>query len=186
EDPEDPRLQRRTLLEGVDTADDAEPGLLDDFVGDRSAPDVRERDPSKRCVIKGDDGREGGLVTSAKSRAKVALAELDRAHSHTGSTRRSSRPSAWTRSSKPKRCDWSDTTPTKAVAPSCGSSDMPANADPSRSLSRPRTTMRYVLRAESMAPTLDAAVSAHITPRRGSPGVNPVPAAEGFEELTRH
>src|SRR6266516_7583061 len=142
EDAVDPGLQGRAPLKGVDTAYDREPRLLDDLVGNRSAAHIRQGKPSERRVMELYEPHKGRLVPASERSAQVPLAQLDSTHSQIGSTRISSRPSERTCSSRPKRWDWSEIAPTSAVAPSSGSSAIPANADPKRSVNRPRTTMR--------------------------------------------
>src|SRR5207248_8244297 len=103
---------------------------------------VREGEPAQRCMVARDEALEGCFVAAPKGGAQLALAQFEDAHSQTGSTRISSSPSERIRSRRPKRWDWSVIAPTSAVAPSSGSRDMPAKADPKRSVSRPLTTMR--------------------------------------------
>ena len=66
EDAEDPRLQRRTLLEAVDAADDAEPGLLHDVVGERVGAHERARQAPQLRVVAGHELHEGRLVTRSQ------------------------------------------------------------------------------------------------------------------------
>ena len=141
EDAEDPGAQRGTALERANAVNHADPRLLDDLVGDRRAAHIPERQPAERCVVVAHELPESLLVTAAQRRQQSC--SLSSGGSlHTTSTRMSSRPSERTRSSRPKSCDWSTMSPTRAVAPSHGSTVIPVKPDAKRSDILPRTTIR--------------------------------------------
>src|SRR6201982_1021406 len=60
-----------------------------------------------------------------------------------GSTLISSRPRLRTRSRTPYRWDWSRMSPTRTVRPGAGSNGISPEAEPRRSVNRPRTLIRY-------------------------------------------
>ena len=72
-----------------------------------------------------------------------------------GSTASSSIPKSRTRSSSPYSCAWSRTSPTRTVWLGPCSRVIPSNADSKRSLSRPLSTMRYLLGATVSSRTPD-------------------------------
>ncbi len=62
EDAEKPRLQRRTALEAPDAAQDPEPRLLDDLLGDGAALDTREGQAEHHVAPAIDEIAENPLV----------------------------------------------------------------------------------------------------------------------------
>ena len=73
QDAEQPGLERRPTLEAVDTADDAHPGVLDRFLGDRAVRDIRARDPEEGCLVPADENHEGTFVTSSEQLEELGV-----------------------------------------------------------------------------------------------------------------
>ena len=73
DDPKEPRLQGGPAFELVEAAERAEPGLLHDFVGDRTRADERQRDPVHRGAVGVDESAERVLVTGAEGRDERGL-----------------------------------------------------------------------------------------------------------------
>ena len=73
EDAQDPRSQRRAALEAVDALEDAEPGLLDDLLGDRPRVHVVPRDGEHRGVVAFDERLERALVSRAQAREELGF-----------------------------------------------------------------------------------------------------------------
>ena len=63
EDAEDPRLERRPAFEAVEPAEHAEPGVLDDLLGDGARAHERLGDPEHRRAVALDELHERLLVT---------------------------------------------------------------------------------------------------------------------------
>ena len=81
QDLEDPGAQRRAALEVIDPADDPQPGVPDDVLGDRATGYVSEREPGQRPVELVYQLREGGLVTAAQGLDRNSLvAQAARGH----------------------------------------------------------------------------------------------------------
>ena len=73
EDPEDPGLQRRAALEAVEALEDAEPGFLDDLLGDGAARDEHHRHPQHRGPVAAEQLAEGGFVAGTELRQEALL-----------------------------------------------------------------------------------------------------------------
>src|SRR5581483_8742297 len=69
-----PRLQGGPALEPLEAAECAEPGLLHDFVGDRSRTDERQRDAVHRGPVGIDQSAERVFVAAAQGREERGLA----------------------------------------------------------------------------------------------------------------
>ena len=70
EDPEDPGLQRRAALEAVEALEDAEPGFLDDLLGDGTARHEHHRHPQHRRARSGGAARGRRLRRRQRSCAR--------------------------------------------------------------------------------------------------------------------
>ena len=73
EDAEDPRLQRRALLEAVDPLDDREPRLGRDLLRNRLRGDVHPRDPDEHRVVHLDELAEGRFLAVPQRRDQGVL-----------------------------------------------------------------------------------------------------------------
>jgi hypothetical protein len=78
QDPEDPGLERRALLEAVDSGEDADPCLLHDFLRHCGAGDIDLCDPEKRRVILPHEGCEHRFVTCPKRVDGLNIVHEDR------------------------------------------------------------------------------------------------------------
>ena len=66
-----PHLQRAAALEGAEAADDRDPRLLDDLLGDRVAGDVAARHPAHAPGQPVDEVGEGVLLAAAQAVEQV-------------------------------------------------------------------------------------------------------------------
>src|SRR5262245_38967324 len=64
QNPEDPRLERRSALEGPDALDHAQPRVLDDLLGDGVVRHVEARHATQARVMFADEPRERILVSA--------------------------------------------------------------------------------------------------------------------------
>src|SRR4051812_28294454 len=196
EDPEQPRLQRGPLLEPVDSLEHAQPRLLHDLLGDSTASHVSLGQVEHRGLVAVDQLRECRLVAVPEShhhlpllggRARTAGVRGEgrgRAHrpaSSIGLMLTSSMPKCRRRSSTPCNSAWSSKRPVIAVLPVPGSSSMSWKAEPSASLRRPFTTIRYRTPPVPLACARGCAafIRASIPPT----GVSCLPPAAGFTRV---
>jgi hypothetical protein len=85
EDPEDPGLDRRALLEAVDAGDDGQPGLLDDLLGAGSRPHERRGHPAQGRIVAVEQPGERRLVPCSEPRHELPLiAEVEGRDGHEG------------------------------------------------------------------------------------------------------
>ena len=73
-DAEEVGAQRRAALERVEPAQQADPGLLGDLLGDLLGGDVLARDAHERGVVAIDELGEGALVAGAQRGQQLGLA----------------------------------------------------------------------------------------------------------------
>jgi hypothetical protein len=73
QDAEDPRLERRAPFEAVEAAEDADPGLLDDFFRHLAGRYEDLRDANHRAVVALDELPERALVSFAQRFERLAL-----------------------------------------------------------------------------------------------------------------
>ena len=78
DDPQQPRLERGAALEALDPAQDGEPRLLHDLLGDRVRADVAARHAQHQAVVAPHELGERILVTGAKSVDQILIGGLRR------------------------------------------------------------------------------------------------------------